>query len=74
MIDTGDVVFHKPTGEKWLVAYVNNNRLYWCGWPPGCADLQDCELVKKATPKYKEKIVSEILSMTTSVHNKGNHE
>lgn len=49
-IDTGDVVFHRPTGEEWLVAVVEGERLYWCGWPPGYASLADCELRKKAEP------------------------
>lgn len=42
----GDTVLHRPTGEKWLVAYVDGNRLAWYGWPPGEANVEDCELVK----------------------------
>ena len=42
----GDVVLHRPTGEQWVVAYVNGGRLAWCGWPQGEAALSDCELVK----------------------------
>ena len=50
-IDTGDAVHHKPTGEDWLVACVDGDKLYWLGWPEGRAELADCELRKKATPE-----------------------
>ena len=50
-IGTGDVVRHRPSGEEWLVAYVDGDRLAWCGWPPGDAPLLDFELVRKATEK-----------------------
>lgn len=49
-IDTGDTVFHRPTGETWEVACVEDDRLSWCGWPEGSAHLSDCELIEKATP------------------------
>lgn len=32
-----------------LVAYVDGDRLAWCGWPPGEALLTDCELVKSCS-------------------------
>jgi hypothetical protein len=48
-IDTRDHVFHIPTGETWVVAYVQGKRLAWCGWPEGEAALADCTLVHKAT-------------------------
>lgn len=48
-IDTGDTVFHRPTRETWVVAHVVRDKLYWCGWPEGCAELADCLLVNKAS-------------------------
>jgi hypothetical protein len=42
----GDTVLHKPTGEEWLVAYVEGDDLAWCGWPDGLARTGDCELVR----------------------------
>lgn len=48
-IKTGDTVFHAPSGEKWLVAYVDGDRLAWCGWPPGIAALSDCTLLKSCS-------------------------
>jgi hypothetical protein len=47
-IDTGDVVKHKPTGEEWIVAFVEGDRLAWLGWPEGTANLSDCTLIEKA--------------------------
>lgn len=59
-IDTGDVVFHRPTGEEWLVGRVDRDSLYWLGWPPGRAQVKDCLLVDKATREGREKLLMEI--------------
>lgn len=42
----GDHVHHEPTGEDWVVAYVDGNYLAWCGWPEGEAKVADCKLIK----------------------------
>lgn len=42
----GDIVHHEPTGEDWVVAYVDGEYLAWCGWPAGEARLSDCRLTK----------------------------
>ena len=59
-IRTGDTVLHKPSGEKWLVAYVQGEYLAWCGWPEGEAKLADCELVRACTDEQHWKSVREI--------------
>jgi len=56
-IDTGDSVYHTPTGETWLVARVDGDKLAWCGWPEGWADLADCTLTEKATPEERTKLL-----------------
>lgn len=50
-IKPGDVVLHKPSGERWVVAYADHerNELSWFGWPEGFAKISDCELVKSVT-------------------------
>jgi hypothetical protein len=53
-IDTGDVVLHGPTGEQWVVAYVEGDRLAWVGWPEGEAKLADCTLVTKAPDSERD--------------------
>lgn len=60
MIRTGDTVLHKPTGETWSVAFVRDDKLFWRGWPEGCAELSDCELVKSCSDEEHWQIVEEI--------------
>ncbi len=48
-IQPGDHVHHAPTGEDWVVKRVIGDKLEWCGWPPGQADLADCTLIERAT-------------------------
>jgi hypothetical protein len=60
VIDTGDTVFHERSGETWLVAQVRDDKVYWCGWPPGRADLSDCQLTKKATPEERQALLQEL--------------
>ncbi len=43
----GDIVAHGPTGEQWVVAYVDGEYLGWCGWPEGEAKLTDCTIVTR---------------------------
>ena len=64
-IKTGDSVLHHPTGEKWLVAYADYERdeLAWVGWPPGYAELSDCELVESCTDEKSRELLVEISEM-----------
>lgn len=62
-IDTGDHVRHAPSGEEWVVAYVQGDRLAWCGWPEGEALLADCTLLSKATPEYRQKLLQDMAAM-----------
>lgn len=41
----GDSVLHGPSGETWVVAYVDGEYMAWCGWPEGEAQVRDCTLV-----------------------------
>jgi len=62
-IDTGDAVFHRPTGETWLVAFVEGTRLSWCGWPLGYADIDDCELVRKTSEAERDALLQRLATM-----------
>lgn len=62
-IDTADTVYHRPSRETWRVACVQGNRLSWCGWPEGSADVADCDLVQKAPPGEKEKLLQTMADM-----------
>lgn len=56
-MDTGDVILHKPSGEKWVVAFVTEDMLCCCGWPKSYAKLSDCELVTPATAEERERLL-----------------
>ena len=60
IIDTGDIVRHGPTGEEWTVAMVEGDRLSWCGWPEGSANLSDCTLEYKATAEQQLQLLREM--------------
>lgn len=64
-IDTGDVVLHGPTNERWLVAFVQGENLSWCGWPEGLAKLADCRLIEKASPEKRLMLLNEMAAMPT---------
>ena len=67
-IDTGDTVFHTPSGETWLVALVEGEYLSWCGWPEGRAKLSDCVLVEKASLEEKQDLLNEMASISENDH------
>jgi hypothetical protein len=67
-IDTGDYVLHVPSGEKWVVACVRGEYLSWMGWPEGMAKLADCELIEKATPESKARLLHELADNKTNDH------
>lgn len=62
-MDTGDVVLHRPTGEKWVVAFVEGGRLAWCGWPEGTAAVENCELIEAAAPDQRDRLLHDLASM-----------
>lgn len=53
----GDVVEHGPTGERWVVAWCEDGRLAWFGWPNGRADLSDCEVVERVSDEKHREMV-----------------
>jgi hypothetical protein len=63
----GDCVFHRPTGETWVLAYVDGDYLAWCGWPAGEAKVSDCELVAQCTDEEHLRLLR---SLATSVDGK----
>lgn len=61
---TGDSVRHRPSGETWTVAYVEDGRLAWCGWPPGLAKVEDCELVEECSSEESQRLVRALAAMS----------
>ena len=65
MIDVCDVVLHAPSGENWVVACVDGDRLYWVGYPyGGSAALSDCQLVTKASDKDRQSLLEKLAELT----------
>lgn len=62
---TGDSCFHKPTGETWLVAFVDEARGHVapCGWPMCLAQLTDCTLVESCSDEESEKWLQRLADM-----------
>lgn len=65
---TGDHVIHKPSGEKWVVAYVRGDDIAWCGWPSGLARASDCEVVKVCTHAESKDLLREMADMPGDDH------
>lgn len=68
MIDTGDIVKHIPTGEKWVVACVIGNKLSWVGYPEGQSNLSDCELLESADENERKKLLTEMANSLSNDH------
>lgn len=63
-IDTGDTVRHEPTGEDWLVAFVEDGRLCACGWPCSFVPVTDCTLIEKATNEERAGLIRDMAAMS----------
>ncbi len=61
---TGDSVKHGPTGETWLVAYVEGDYLAWCGWPEGEAKVADCTLVRECSEEESIEILRDMANIS----------
>lgn len=57
---TGDVVLHRPSGEKWLVAMADEADIMPCGWPETVARVSDCEIVTAADDAEHIKVLREV--------------
>lgn len=66
-IDVGDTVFHHPSQETWIVAYVRGRHLSWCGWPEGEAQIADCELKEQATVADRQKLLERLAGVETTL-------
>lgn len=53
-IRCGDHVRHVPTGETWVVAYVDGE---WRDWPDGDAEASDCAVIALSLIEALEGIV-----------------
>ena len=66
-IKPNDIVFHKPSGEKWVIAGVHydGNTFIPKGYPfPSIAKTEDCELLEAnyETKPQEEKIIRTLMA------------
>ena len=47
----GDHVYHRPTGESWVVKDASADHVWPCGWPPCRAAATDCEMIESAADR-----------------------
>lgn len=47
-VRAGDVVYHRPSKERWVVAAVSptGEKLACCGWPESIAEVADCDIIE----------------------------
>lgn len=57
---TGDIVFHRPSEEEWVVAWADHQTGYMapCGWPTCQARIADCSITRKATDEESDKLTA----------------
>lgn len=59
----GDVVYHAPTKEKWLLAADERDGEVVCaGWPESIAKAKDCSLVTAAGDEMRKKILTDVVA------------
>lgn len=63
---TGDAVLHKPSGEIWSVAFVEDGRLCARGWPLSLVPVEDCELTRACSDDQHEAVLHEMAAMRGS--------
>lgn len=58
----GDTVFHRPTGETWLLAWGDAARgeVSACGWPETIAKMADCDLVEACSDEEHVALLREV--------------
>lgn len=62
----GDAVLHKPSGEIWSVAFVEDGRLCAQGWPLSMEPVENFELKRAASDDQHEAVLHEMASMRGS--------
>lgn len=58
----GDIIFHKPTGETWVVAVVEGENVWYMGWPEGYAKAEDCILKEPASAERSKACLLDLAS------------
>jgi hypothetical protein len=65
-IEIADVVKHIPSGERWIVARVDDVYVWPCGWPETRAYLSDCVLVENASDTVRKSLIEDLKKLPES--------
>lgn len=68
MPDTGDIIRHKITGDRYLVACCHPPIVYPIGWPSTPLRLDDVELVHEATDAERSMHIEALSQSTGNGH------
>jgi len=60
---SGDTVKHIPSDETWLVAMVDGDDLWPCGWPETLAKIEDCVLIRSCSAEKHEEMLKSCIRM-----------
>ena len=60
---SADKVFHRPSGETWILAWADDKEVSPCGWPETIAKVSDCEMVEEATQEELEAMLKKWAEM-----------
>ena len=64
----GDVVHHRPSGERWILATDEvDGRVYPMGWPESRAAASDCRMVRSATDAQRFSALMDVASSVSAM-------
>jgi uncharacterized protein involved in tolerance to divalent cations len=65
-IEVNDQIHHGPTGEDLIVAAVDGDNIYWCGFPfGGFVKREDCTLMSKGSEEGREELIQHLAEMNS---------
>jgi hypothetical protein len=61
MFRAGDIVLHRPSGERWMLACDEyQGEVVCCGWPETFAKASDCELRHAANDADRRTVLADV--------------
>jgi hypothetical protein len=63
---TGDTVFHRPSGETWVVSWADKTEIIPCGWPETFARVSDCDLLSACSDEEHWAMVEKVAAAGSS--------
>ena len=67
-MDTGDVIFHRPSKTQYLVACVHGDFLHTIGYPEKKLLVESCDLVTQANSTLRRQQIETLAGSTAHTH------